>query len=132
MFGLLLLGFPQFGITTPEAKTYTAVLCRSRLPSIPLLAQIRNAGTIGLRTACSFIHASAAGSSSRSFADPAEQSGPQADTIVPGAQEDNTTSENIRAYFDVYDGYYNFQEPIIRTATWDAWLDYGDSFADQV
>jgi len=48
------------------------------------------------------------------------------------AQEGNTTSNNIRAYFDLYEGGYGDEKPIIKTATWDAWLQDQDNFADQV
>ena len=51
---------------------------------------------------------------------------------LPCSQEGNTTSDNIRAYFDLYEGGFGDEKPIIKTATWDAWLQDEDNFADQV
>jgi len=57
---------------------------------------------------------------------------PRADTLLCGCQEGTTTSNNIRAYFNLYNGGYSDYQPIIRISTWDDWLNYGDYFADQV
>ena len=51
---------------------------------------------------------------------------------VAGPQEGNTFSNNIRAYFNLYNGGYSDYQPIIGISTWDDWLNYGDYFADQV
>ena len=48
------------------------------------------------------------------------------------AQEDGTTSNNIKAYFNVYEGTYSDYEPIINIASWNAWVDDMQNYADQV